>query len=78
MPSSVRYWQTVAAIINYQSYLESVEGILLQTQPRFLIHAGFSRNNPEIFAKNNTYHDMTFSNCVVDLDTSRFINMTFV
>lgn len=72
-PTSVSgYWTTVASIINYQSFLDQVQG--RAPDPTAVSNHCFIVA-PNSY--NNIYQDVPFSNCVVDLDTNSFSNVVF-
>jgi hypothetical protein len=75
--SAADYWPTVAAIINYQSYINQLNGkapdpatVAKPCDPTFYTPGGR-------FSYNNDYEGLNFSNCIVDLDTNIFKNVTF-
>jgi hypothetical protein len=77
LPASAHeYWTTVAAIINYQSLLNQMSGEAPDpakvSKPCSMFTNG--RGNLSI---GNVFGNMLISNCVVDLDTQTFSDVTF-
>lgn len=71
-PASPLYWQTVAAIINYQSLVNEMSGAA--PDPTKV-------SGPcDVFTegKSNTTIGGTYRNCIVDLDSQAFTGLTFI
>jgi hypothetical protein len=72
LPSSTEeYWETLAAIINYQSLVNQLSGKAPDpskvSRPCFILTGGLR----------NRIEDSDVSGCIVDLDTQEFKNVTF-
>jgi hypothetical protein len=71
------YWMTVAAIVNYQSFLNQMNGHA--PDPAAVSRpcsTGITSLGPGT-SFNNTYEGMDLSRCIVDLDTETFKDVTF-
>ncbi len=79
IPRSVPdYWTTVAAIINYQSSIDQLNGHA--PDPAAVSRpcgSGITDPTGGTQSFNNTFEDMVMSNCIVDLDKNIFIRVTF-
>jgi hypothetical protein len=70
-PSSTgEYWKTVAAVINYQSYLNQMRGEA--PDPTKVANPCFDEN-----ARYNTFEDIQLRNCVIVLDNETFNSVAF-
>ncbi len=75
-PSANEYWQTIAAIINYQSLVNQMSGEAPDpatvSRPCFAV-----TNTDQIRADENEFVGANFVNCIVDLDTNKFHRTSF-
>jgi len=77
LPSSAReYWITAAAIINYQSLVNQMSGEAPDPSKVSRPCRGLT-NEGGMHSFNNQFIGVPISNCVVDLDTQTFRNITF-
>lgn len=74
--SSYDYWQTVAAIINYQSQINQMSGEAPDPAKVSTPCEGMTTEGG-MTSRSNMYVGFPVSNCVVDLDTQAFIGTTF-
>jgi hypothetical protein len=73
--SSGDYWQTVAAIINYESLINQRNGGA--PDPAKVSKPCFGLTSDEgHIGKNNSFIGGNYSNCIVDLDTQSFQSVT--
>jgi hypothetical protein len=76
--SASEYWTTIAAIINYQSFIDQVghhapdPAAISQPCGNGLTGGPSSTGN-----HSNAYDGMHFEGCIVDLDTNKFTNSIF-
>jgi hypothetical protein len=75
-PSAMGYWETVAAIINYQSLLNQLAGIAPDPAKVSGRCLGLT-NDDRMRSSGNTISQVPISNCLVDLDTQTFSQVTF-
>jgi hypothetical protein len=75
-PNAHEYWATVAAIINYQSELNQMSGEAPDPL-RVSGRCGGVTSDEMSLSIGNVYDGVAFRNCVVDLDTNQYINVTF-
>jgi hypothetical protein len=75
--SSREYWATVAAIINYQSWLNQVRGGAPDPAVVSGPCGGEVTNTPGIFSEYNVFQNSRFEKCIIDLDRQGFKNVTF-
>jgi hypothetical protein len=71
--SSAGYWATLAALINYQSFINQLNGEAPDPST-------VSKPCPMVagpMAHDNTFSGFAISGCIVDLDTETFENITF-
>jgi hypothetical protein len=74
--SAADYWKTVAAIVNYQSFIIQTKG--LGPNPRAGSHLCMMTNQPGVLnSSGNRYTEALFHDCLADLDTNSFIRVTF-
>jgi hypothetical protein len=77
LPASAHeYWTTVAAIINYQSLLNQMSGEA-PDPAKVSKPCGMFTNGGGSVSYGNSFSGFHISNCVVDLDTQIFTNITF-
>lgn len=77
LPASAHeYWTTVAAIINYQSLINQMSGEA-PDPAKVSKPCGMLTNGGRILNYGNSFSGFKVSNCVVDLDTQVFNNVTF-
>jgi hypothetical protein len=74
--SAYEYWTTVAAIINYQSFLEQLRGNAPNPYAVSEPCATLT-NDGHMISQGNVTIGATFSNCIVDLDTETLRNVVF-
>lgn len=74
-PSSAEFFSSVAAVINYQSWLNQKDG--LAPDPAKVSRPCMLTNEGSIRSYGNAIIGMPVSNCVVDLDTQLFSDVTF-
>jgi hypothetical protein len=75
--SAFEYWTTVAAIINYQSKLNQMSGEAPDPATVSRPCEGIT-NEGRFISSGNTIANMHVSNCIADIDTDTFQNVTFV
>jgi hypothetical protein len=71
--SSQDFWTAAAAVINYQSFLDQRDGSA--PDPLKVSHSCLATRNE--LSGGNVFGGMTFSDCVVDLDTQVFDRVLF-
>ncbi|MHB8215840.1 MAG: hypothetical protein ACYDDS_07150 [Candidatus Sulfotelmatobacter sp.] len=71
--SASEYWTTIAAIINYQSFIDQIQGYAPDPSKVAGICSGLTNGS----GGHNLLRGGMIQNCVVDLDTNSFIGMTF-
>lgn len=78
LPSSANsYWETIAAIINYQSKLNQMSGEA--PDPATVSRPCFGLTNSGNFqSSGNSMMGQGVRNCIADLDTNKFEDVTFV
>jgi hypothetical protein len=75
--SSYQYWTTVAAIINYQSKMNQMSGEAPDPSKVSRPCVGFT-NNEHMHASGNLVAHQIVKNCIADLETGAFQDVTFV
>lgn len=79
IPSSAnQYWTTVAAIINYQSFVNQIANLAPDPASVASFCFGLTNAPGRATTQNNLFSGAEFSNCIVDLDRNVFENITFV
>ncbi len=74
--SAYEYWSTVAAIINYQSLLNQMSGEA-PNPSKISRPCGMVTTGDGLFSEGNVIVHQVISECVVDLDTEVFQDVTF-
>ena len=74
--STLDFWKTSAAIINYQSLINQLSGEA-PDPAKVSKPCGGLTTGGRLFSHNNMFQGLDVSNCVVDLDTNAFENVTF-
>jgi hypothetical protein len=75
--SAGEYWTTVAAIINYQSFIQQMSGAAPDPAKVSALCLGLTNQGGMHSYGNVILGGAPISNCVVDLDTETFSNVTF-
>jgi hypothetical protein len=75
--SASDYWKTVAAIINYQSFLDHLSGQAPDPAAVSKPCGGVTNGLNGTVVTGNTWEKIGFSKCIIDLDTNSFRDVVF-
>jgi hypothetical protein len=80
LPSSSRgYWETLAAVVNYRSFVDQIGGHAPDPEKVSRMCTLFSQQDDRgNVSFGNTVEGGTVHNCVVDLDSQRYIGVVFI